>query len=181
MNEKIKHIKALFSLVGYHLLSLGMNSSHSGNLSGREGSNIYITRTGTMLGDIREKDLVAAEIMDSMPPRVSMEYPVHRQIYLDTSFNAVIHCHPPYAVALSLSNEKIEPLDREGIRIVGTVPVVSGENDIPHKVSARLQTDHRAVMVKGHGVFVAANSMEEALHVVTALEMSSKIICLSKH
>jgi len=180
MKEKINHITELFSLVGYHLLSLGMNSSHSGNLSGRDGSHIYITRTGTMLGDIREEDLIKAEIMDSMPSRVSMEYPVHRQIYLDSSFNAVIHCHPPYAIALSMGSETIEPIDMEGVRIVGNVPVISGENDIPQRVSAQLQNGHGGVMIEGHGVFAAANNLEEALHYVTALEMSAKIITLSR-
>ncbi|MDH3973783.1 MAG: class II aldolase/adducin family protein [Deltaproteobacteria bacterium] len=180
MDKKIQDILSFFSLTGHQLLLSGMNSSHSGNLSVIDGEHIYITRSGTMLGHINDGDIIKADCTDSNPPKASMEYPVHRQIYIDTAFNAVIHCHPPYATALSLSNDEIEPLDMEGKRIVQLVPVVRGEDNIPDLVSAQCQKGHRGVMVKGHGVFVAADSMEEALHVVTAMEMSAKIISLSR-
>lgn len=180
MNKKISHILSFFSLTGHQLLLSGMNSSHSGNLSVIDREYIYITRTGTMLDHINDGDIIKADCTDRNPPKVSMEYPVHRQIYIDTAFNAIIHCHPPHATALSLLRDEIEPLDMEGKRIVSTVPVVSGEDNIPELVSAQCQKGHRAVMVRGHGVFVAAENMEEALHVATALEMSAKIICLSR-
>lgn len=176
----MRDILSFFRLTGHHLHQSGMNSSHSGNLSVIDGEHIYITRSGTMLGHINDGDIIKADCADSNPPKVSMEYPVHRQIYIDTASNAVIHCHPPYATALSLSQDEIESLDMEGMRIVHTVPVVAGEDNIPQLVSTECQKGHRAVMVKGHGVFVAAENMEEALHVVTALEMSAKIISLSR-
>ncbi len=51
---------------------------------------------------------------DRAMPLASAELAVHRSIYKKTSALAVVHAHPPYAVALSFTEKEIVPCDMEG-------------------------------------------------------------------
>ena len=41
----------------------------------------------------------------------STEINVHRAIYLGTAAQAIVHAHPPYAIARSLMCDEIVPID----------------------------------------------------------------------
>jgi len=113
-----------------------------------------------------------------------MELPVHLAIYRATSAQAILHAHPPSAVALSLIEGVIVPADSEGGHILGTVPVIAAANVVASQEvadrAASLLGAHRAVVVKGHGSFAVAGSLEEALGITTTLEASAKILLLAK-
>lgn len=168
-----------FRSAGNHLLVLGLNTSHSGNLSVREGDVIYITRTGAMLDNLGEEDIIELNVSKVQHPEASLEYPVHREIYLSTPAGAVIHCHPPYAIALSFRNTEILPADLEGRHHLDRIPVVEHGGHMHEKVSRMFEQGNRVVLIRGHGAFSAGQTVEEALHYASALEMSAKIICFS--
>ena len=113
-----------------------------------------------------------------------MELPVHLAIYRATGAQAILHAHPPSAVALSLIDEVIVPADSEGGHILGRVPVIAAASvvasqEVAEKASSLLQA-HRAVLVRGHGSFAVGGSLEEALGVTTTLEASAKILLLAR-
>ncbi len=185
-----------FQRVGRLLLHLGLISSHGGNASVRRGGYIYITRHSAMLGDLRKDDVVKISFSlggkggkDKTPAgriklsKASIEYPVHRQVYETTGAGAVIHAHPPHAIALSLVRKKIRPLDAEGTIFLGEVPVIAthkavgavGTRQVATAVADALMKSP-VVMVKGHGSFAAGKTLEEALCYTSALEDSCKII-----
>ncbi len=174
-----------FQRAGRLLLHLGLISSHGGNASVRKGGYIYITRHSAMLGDLRKDDLVKAPCGKGSFKhlKVSMEYPVHRQIYETTGAGAVIHAHPTHAIALSLVRKRIRPLDAEGTIFLGEVPVIAtrkavgavGTKQVAAAVAGALKKSP-VVMVKGHGSFAAGKTLEEALCCTSALEDSCKII-----
>ncbi len=62
---------------------------------------------------------------DQATPLASTELVGHRAIYRQTPALAVIHAHPPHAVALSLLEREIIPVDMEGsfhlskVRVLG--------------------------------------------------------------
>ncbi len=168
-----------FRDVGRQMMRLGLNSSHSGNMSTREGDVIQITRSGAMLGSMKAGDLFTVPFSEEMPDGVSMEYPVHRAIYETSEASAVLHCHPPHAIALSLQSEVIEPVDLEGRHILGTVEVVPQGENMAEVMAEKMGEGAKVIIVKGHGAFAAGPSLPEALHYASALEMSSKIICLA--
>jgi hypothetical protein len=59
MNKKI--IKEII-LFGKVLYEQGLNHSHSGNISVRDGNNILIKKHGVMLGYLTEKDIVSINL-----------------------------------------------------------------------------------------------------------------------
>lgn len=175
-----------FQWVGRDLYRLGLITSHAGNMSLREGERIWITRTGSMLGHLGPDDLVETALSprESAHPRASMELPVHLAIYRATAAQAILHAHPPSAIALSLLDEAIVPADSEGRHILGTVPVIAvaqvvASLEVAERASSLLQA-HRAVLVRGHGSFAIGGSLEEAFGVTTTLEASANILLLAK-
>jgi L-fuculose-phosphate aldolase len=176
-------ILSQFQTVGHELFSRGLVSSHSGNLSIRLGENLIITRRGSQLNCLEENDLIETGINKNnrATPLASVELPVHRAIYQQTSAQAIVHAHSPYAVALSLTETEIVP-NAEAISLIGKIPVLGcGMEVAPGSLAdviARALKRHRIVMVYGHGSFAVGQLLEEAYNFTTVLEASCQVSCL---
>jgi len=179
-------ILAQFQTVGHDLFTKGLVSSHSGNLSIRLGERIIITRRASRLGCLGEHDLIETGVNknDRNTPLASIELAVHRAIYRETPALAVVHAHPPHAVALSLTETEIVPTDTEGLSIVGGVPVLGWHMKVKPgglvDIIAQALKQHRIVMVHGHGSFAIGQLLEEAHNCTATLEESCQVICLLK-
>jgi L-fuculose-phosphate aldolase len=179
-------ILSQFQTIGNDLFNSGLVTSNGGNLSIRLGDRLIITRAGSWLSCLQENDLIETGIdkNDRYTPLASVELPVHRAIYKSTSAQAIVHAHPPHAVALSLLKREIVPDCVEGQETVGTVPVLGWHVEVKSgglaDVITEALTDHHIVMVRGHGSFAIGQLLEEAYNYTTALEESCKIACLLK-
>jgi len=177
-------VLAQFQSVGNDLFLRGLITSHGGNMSIRDKDRIIITRTGCMLGHITQSDLVEAGVTpdDDTPRNASSEIAVHRAIYQHTSALAVVHAHPAHAIALSLVDEKIVPLDVEGSYYMPVVPIIGrGEKVYGGKMAddiARALIDRRIAMVYAHGSFATGRDLYEAHHFTSTLEESCRIISI---
>lgn len=166
--------------VGADLYHLALVTSHGGNLSVRDGSDMWITGTGTMLGRLAERhiSLVAPDGGFEGPPP-SSDTVLHSTIYALGSANAVVHAHPRHAIALSFDTPLFVPGDLEGQLHLVDVPVVEAG---PHQAEqlATALADRRAVLLRGHGAYARGQTLWEALHWITALEESAHIAWLRK-
>jgi L-fuculose-phosphate aldolase len=175
-----------FQSVGQALFTQGLVSPQGGNLSVKLGEHLVITHRGSLLGSIQEGDLVETGITKNnrVTPLASTELEVHRCIYKNTSAAAVVHAHPPYAVALSFVEKEIVPPDTEGRALLSRVPVLSTEMAVkPGELAdeiARLMEEHRVVLVRGHGTFAASQLLEEAYYYTVVLEQSCRLLYLLK-
>ncbi len=174
-----------FQEVGRDLFSRGLVSSQSGNLSIRLGDSIIITRRGSMLNSLGEQDLIRIGIARNsrLTPLASTELPVHRAIYKDTGAQAIVHAHPPYAVALSLLEHEIAP-SPEWLEMMGHVPVIGWGVEVkPGGLAIQIAealSSHRIVVVRGHGSFAIGQNLKEAFNLTTALEESCQVNWLSR-
>ena len=177
-------ILSQFQTVGRDLFTQGLVSSHSGNLSIRLGDRLIITRRGSMLGCLQEADLIETGISknDRSTPLASDELAVHRAIYQQTPAQAIVHAHPPHAVALSLVEDKIMPTDTEGLTTMGQIPVLGWNMEVKPgglaDVIAQALKQHHIVMIHGHGSFAVGQLLEGAYSYATTLEESCRVICL---
>ena len=175
-----------FQTVGRDLFARGMVSSNSGNLSIRLGDRIIITRRGCRFSSLQESDLIETGISknDRFTPLASTELPVHRAIYQQTPALAVVHAHPPHAIALSLTETEIVPSDAEGLSEVGQVPILGWNVEVKPgglaDIISKALKQCRIVMVRGHGSFATGQLLEEAHNCTTMMEESCRIICLCK-
>jgi len=179
-------ILSQFQTVGRDLFTRGLVSSHSGNLSIRLGDSIIITRRGSMLNCLEEHDLIETGISKNSrsTPLASTELPVHRAIYRETQALAIVHAHPPHAIALSMTETEIVLSGDEGLSEGITVPVIGWNMEIKPgglaDMIAQALKQNRIIIVHGHGSFAIGQLLEEAYNFTTALEQSSQVLCLMR-
>jgi L-fuculose-phosphate aldolase len=172
---------------GRELFMLGINNSHSGNMSLRSHGVIYITKHGARLGDLTRMDIVAVNLNDdTRDNNASIETKVHRAVYLaNPDVRAIVHSHPPNAIALSLSCEKIVPVDMEGSYYLPEIPVLTKcettiSSDCVAENLPSFFSRYKVVVVKGHGTFAVGKTLEEAYMYTSVSESASRIIVLDK-
>lgn len=176
-----------FARIGNLAWQQGLFSSHGGNMSVRVGEKILITRRGSMLGCLTEKDIIETSLNenDSFITMASTEIIVHRAIYNETTALAIFHAHPPTAVALSFCGDSIIPADSEGSYIIKKVPVIETKLTVGAKEVAQLLPEYlksfKIVMLKGHGTFAIGTLLEEAFSITSSLEHSAKILTVMKN
>ncbi len=175
-----------FRRIGDMLFISGMVDASSGNMSCRTKDGVWITKTGKSLYNLRGKDIVKIGFeRDVRWNSASSEANIHINIYKNIeNAKAIVHAHCPYAVALSLKLNLIEPLDYEGKLFLKKVDVI----DIPFEnwSSAKeliveyfsKNRDKKVVVAKGHGAFAYSETLFGAYQIVSALESSSKIITI---
>lgn len=173
-----------FIKFGRELFIRGLIASHSGNLSVKRGNEILITRRGSMLGNLTKEGIVSVPLIADKVEAASRELVVHRAIYQATSALACVHAHPPYAIALSLIENEIIPIDEEGAFYLSRVPILAIEDTIGSEVVAsqlaKLFNGNKIAMIRGHGSFAIGETLEEAYLKTSSLEHSSQIIHLVK-
>jgi L-fuculose-phosphate aldolase len=185
-----------FNETGRRLSASGAVTSHGGNLSVSDGSFIWITRTGAMLGHLTPNDILRVDWEPGpLDANASMELVVHRAMYhacaecatqANVSFGlrAIVHAHAKYTVFRSLVSDFIEPVDSEGKMLVGAkVPVLSPEQTVASEEVAALMAKRvvsgvSLAVVRGHGPFACADSLENALRLISCLEYSAEILTL---
>ena len=170
-----------FQQVGNALFIMGLNHSHSGNISFRNGNKIYITRRGSMKGFLKKTDIICIEQKKSaMDNLSSTEVNVHKAIFRNVSANAIVHCHPPMATALSINRNALIPIDVEGRITLPKIPVLkcqkaTASKELEDKLPPLLKK-YKSVIIKGHGLFAVGQSLEDAFHYATLTEYIAKIL-----
>jgi len=178
-------ILSQFQTVGRNIFARGLVSSHIGNLSIRLGDQIIITRRDSMLNSLEENDLIETGIDKNSrtTPLASTDLVIHRAIYRETQALAIVHAHPPHAVALSMTDKEIVP-SVDDFSLIGTVPVMGWNVDLKEEALADVVAQalklHRIIMVHNHGSFAIGQLLEEAYNLTTALEHSSQVRCLMR-
>lgn len=169
-----------FERIGKRLFAEHLVGGNFGNMSVRENNGFSIKRTGDYLDDVKE--LVYVPLEGPVPPRASSEYRVHRAVYLTTPHAAIVHAHPQAAIAASLVTDTIVPEDSEGAMFCPEIPVVGGapgSREIADNVTAALNTG-KLVIVRGHGTFAAAKTLDEAYQLTSLAEHSCRVLALKQ-
>jgi len=178
----LESLLSRFQTVGGDLYTRGMVSMHGGNLSVRQDQNLVITRSGSRLGYLTEPDLIETGVIkdDENTKKASSELGVHRAIYQNTPFSAIVHSHPIHATALSFLGDTVLTEDEAGKLFIPKVPVVGfGKEPVPggfaQEIAEALKTN-AIVLVHRHGSFARGMSIEEAYVYTELLEISCRIL-----
>ena len=165
--------------IGRRVLAEGLVSGNFGNASVRSGAGFLVKRSGAYLDD--PGPLVPVPLEGPVPPGASRESLVHRTIYRVTPHLAILHTHPPYVVTLSLAQDKVVPIDSEGLLLCPVIPVVDGDPGslILGDRLAHALLQGKIAIARGHGTFAAGRNLEEAYLVTSAAEHACQIIYLS--
>jgi L-fuculose-phosphate aldolase len=174
-----EEIKAEFIKTGKRLAAEHLIGGNFGNLSARrEDEGFFITRTGSYLDD--PGDPVHVPIFGEVPAAASSEWRVHRAVYQSTRHRAIVHAHPPYAVAASLALHEIIPLDSEGKMFCPIIPIAQGEPGSPELAEdvAECLALSPLCIARGHGTFAAGKTLEEGYLFTSLAEHACRVLSL---
>ncbi len=167
------------------LRQYGYNDSHSGNASIRLGDRFWVTPTGACADTLAPGDLLECPLEGPCPPGASLDAPLHQRIYqYNAQATAVLHSHGPYSVGVTLAGGQFRPVDFEGWLYFKAVPVIR----IPYEdyvrqapeAVARALRDHPVAVVRGHGVYACAPSLNLAYKWTCSLELSAKTFAIAE-
>ena len=171
---------AEFERIGKRLFAEHLVGGNFGNISVRDGDGFYIKRTGAYLDVASEP--VFVPLHGEAPAGASTEYRVHREVYILTPHRAIVHAHPPAAIAASLVMDEVIPEDSEGLMFCPKIPVVGGEpgsQEVADNV-ARALVGSKLVIARGHGTFSAGKTLDEAYLFTSLAEHSCRVLALKK-
>ncbi len=174
-------------LIQYYrwLRQYGLNDSHSGNASIRDNDTIWVTPTGACADTLHEDQLVACYLDGHTGQGASLDAPLHIQVYqANPQANAVLHSHGPHTVGLTLNGEDFQPVDFEGQYYFQSVPVINIDYQdylaqAPARVAAKL-AEQPITVVRGHGVYAQAASLNLAYKWTCSLELSAKTAFIAR-
>lgn len=180
--ENLNWITQQFKIFGRDLFIQGVIAAHSGNMSVIYGDKMLITRSGAMLGNLSDKDIVEVFLDNDgidKQNNASREVMVHRAIYRHTDAKAIIHAHSPYAIVLSLIESEIIPVDAEGFFYYKDVPILDVKDTIAsHEVAdniSQLFAKSNIVMIRGHGSVAIGAAFEDAFLYTSSFDNACKI------
>ena len=166
---------------GRKIVQQGLTGSFFGNVSAREGEQLWISTTGSMLDEL-EHDLVQIHVKDPGPDdsRASSDLILHRAVYAGTAARYVFHGHAPYSVVLSLlhsAGDRLRPDDMESRHMLKGIPVLDGDASRAElaPVLAETLADTPAAIVRGHGVFSRGADPVETFASLCAVEHACRV------
>ena len=170
----------------YHWLrQYGLNDSHSGNASVRDGDIVWVTPTGCCADTLSSGELVECHLDGWSGKGTSLDAPLHLAVYrANPRTRAILHSHGPYSVAMTMDNQEFRPEDFEGQLYFSRVPVITIPYDRYVEQSPRLVSEVLAeypiAVVRGHGVYACAESLDLAYKWTCSLELSAKTAFIAR-
>ncbi len=161
-------------------------ASADGNVSVRiDNEQILITPTGMSKARLKTSDLatidLANRILDGKP---SGERLMHLEVYKHCpKAKAVVHAHPPTAIAWSVAHPKLRELPSECLSEVilaaGRIPIVDYQRPGTLAMGEALRPylpEHRIMILARHGAITWGETLEEAYNGMERLEHSAEIL-----
>lgn len=155
--------------IGKKLYLKNLTSATSGNLSIRTDDGIYITATGSVLGDLSEKDIVLLDYAgdEISEGKASSEKMLHVEIYKQRpDIRAIVHTHPVYLTTFAACHIPLnEPIMAESILYFADIPV--SEYAMPSslklvKNTVKCLQNKDVVLMANHGAIAIADTIEHA-------------------
>lgn len=113
------------------------------------------------------------------------DYKAHPAIYeARPDVGAIVHTHPPYAIAFGTLNEEFRPVHHYGAPFHGKIATYASpgqtKSDDRAKDIARALGPGCAVLQQGHGTIVVGKDLKEALLLTLYLEEACKIFAITR-
>ena len=179
LQEKLATACRILAMQGHKDLIYG----HVSALTDTPGQ-YWIKGSGLGLEEVTEDDLV---LIDFEGNKISgkrkrhNEFPIHSEVYrTNPDIRCVIHTHPVYSTIIASSEHRLLPLTNMSCAFYppplnkfeeSSDLIVTAEQGIS---VAKLLGEHKIVLLRNHGIVVAAHSVEEACVRGVLLEHSAK-------
>ncbi len=158
-----------------------------GNLSARmRDGTVLVTPAGAMKGFLEPHHLahidLEGRVLDN-GPRPSTEVAIHLVSYRERKdVEAVIHTHPPHAVALSIAGVDMQlPVIPEVIVTIGGTPTTAyatpGTQELPDSIREVVRCSDTLIM-RNHGAVTLGSNLMDAFKKLDMVEHTARILWL---
>ena len=184
--SSIEDIKLSISKIGKMLHQKNMLAACDGNISFRIDDYILITKTGSFKWGLSNDDFAIVKLngeVESGEP--SSETAMHLAIYNSSNglARAVIHAHPPNAIALSIARPLWQYLPNDCISelviAAGNIPIIPyqrpASKDLADEISKHVPENKMMVLAR-HGALSWGGSILEAYFGMERLEHASEVL-----
>ena len=184
-------LRAAIVEAGRRMQALGFAAGSDGNLSARlPYGRILISPSGFSKGDLQPEMLLTLSAQgDLLPPtheaqrglRPSSEMALHLEAYRRRpDIGAVIHAHPPLAIActlagVSLAGEELPEIIYH-LGAIPTAPYATPGTGESATVIRDLIADHDAIMLARHGSLTVGRDPMQALMRLEWVEQAARIL-----
>ena len=159
--------------IARRVYNAGIVAATDGNISYRIMTDrVMITPSGTSFASLNTDSLAYVDLEGNVLShqyKPSSELPMHLEIYRQRpDVNAIIHAHPPYATALTLSGYSMEdPILPEVVMMFGKIPTAPYATPSTKESAESIRhliKDHQAILLDHHGAVTYGKSLEDAFH-----------------
>lgn len=172
--------------VAKRLYARNMLAAADGNISARISKNeILITPSGVSKAFISIENLAIMTLDNQILwGNASSERLMHLEVYLRCpEAVAVVHAHPPTAIAWSIAKPELRALPStslsEVILACGEIPFIPyarpSTSEMAHNLTPYLP-EHRALILSRHGALCWGESLDEAWRGMERIEHSAEIL-----
>ncbi len=187
-SDEEARLRSAICEIGKLCYSKGFIVGADGNLSARlNDGTVLITPAGAMKGFLSPENLAHVDMQGQVidnGPRCSTETGIHLVSYRERpDVRAVLHCHPPHAVALTLAGIDMQiPVIPEIIVTIGGIPTAPfatpGTQELPDSIQAIVRCSDTVVM-QNHGSVTLGSNLLDAFKKLDMLEHTAKILWLA--
>jgi L-fuculose-phosphate aldolase len=167
----------------------GWLAAADGNISVRTETNrVLITPSGVSKARMSPEQMAAIDMSgNEIMGRASTEREMHLAIYKTcTKARAVVHAHPPHAIAWTISHPQMRELPyrsmSELIIAAGRIPIADYARPGTVQMAQVLEPflpEFRLIILGRHGALAWGETLEEALSGMERLEHSAHILKLA--
>jgi L-fuculose-phosphate aldolase len=159
-----------------------------GNLSARlPDGNVLCTRAGCHKGMLGDSDLIVVDRAGRVlrgEGKPTSELWMHLACYEERAdVNAILHAHPPHAIAFTLADRSLERLVLpEVVLTLGTVPTIPYETTGTKALADSLRPYVKirdVVIMDRHGAVALGTSLLDAFCKLETLEHTARIVALA--
>ena len=187
-----KEIREEIAVYGGLVYAQGLVSGASGNLSARvDEDHILITPSGCHKGMLDPRDLLlynlrTCQTIGETKIKPSSEIRMHTFVYQHRpDVQAVIHAHPPYAVALSVAGISLEALVLPEVILAMGAIVDCGyatptTENVVHTMKQPIRAGHNALILVRHGSVTLGKTMQEAFCRLEIVEHVAKVTAIAR-
>ena len=187
-----KEIREEIAAYGGLVYAQGFVSGASGNLSARvDEDHILITPSGCHKGMLDAADLLfynmkTCQTVGETKIKPSSEIRMHAFVYQHRpDVQAVIHAHPPYAVALSVAGISLaDVILPEVVLALGAIVdcgyATPTTEDVVLAMKQPVQEGHNALILARHGSVTLGKTMQEAFCRLETVEHVAKVMAIAR-
>ena len=187
-SDEETRLRTAIAEIGKLCYQKGFIVGADGNISARlQDGSVLITPAGAMKGFLSPENIahvdMSGKVVDN-GPRASTETGIHLVSYKERpDIRAVLHCHPPHAVALTLAGIDMQiPLIPEIIVTIGGIPTAPfatpGTDELPESIRNIVRCSDTVVM-QNHGSVTLGSNLLDAFKKLDMLEHTAKILWLA--